>query len=62
MIQGGYKLQMSDFLTTDDVKMWRNSYSSQMLKTYQHIFQCENISKCCLKEDKRFIWMKKYFC
>ena len=53
---------MGDLLTTDDVKMWQNSYSSQMFKTYQHIFQCENISTCCLKENERFIWMKKYFC
>lgn len=53
---------MNDLLTPDDVKIWETAYSDQMLKAYQHIYQCENISSCCLNENKRFIWMKKYFC
>ena len=45
-----------------EFKILKTGYSSQMFKLYKHIYSCQTIENCCKVEEKRFDWLKDYFC
>ena len=40
----------------------KKGYSNQMLKLYKHIYSCQTVESCCKIDEKRFDWLKDYFC
>ena len=48
-----------------ELKIWRLAFRDQMIKMYQHIFQCTAEIECCriqFDENSRWKWLRKYYC